>query len=151
MEELLDLLNRKDTLTDQKDKDRLKELMGGIGYLHNEEIRTTLLKEYGGTWPPLEEDISSKVNKGNLYVQAYVAVAKNGKYDGKIIYAGKSDVTKGTEPWNAYAIYNPANDTWYKRIDNRPENLAGLYHAEPGEVDKIITSLSDTNKWTPIN
>lgn len=163
MDEVLDLFNKPSRT--EEETERLKELLanprGLVNYLSNSNIRTRMLEEFGGEWPELEAEIAANTTvskKDKLYVQPYISV-KNGKYGGTLIYASMSSGKSGRQPWEAYAIYNPNDNKWYKPVagntyteGKQTYNVDRLYkEAHEDTVESILASLNDTTQWTPIN
>ena len=153
MDEVLDLFNKPSRT--EEETERLKELLanpeGKVHYLNNTNIRTRMLEEFGGSWPELETEIASQtgVAKGTkLYVQPYVTSNDKKKAE-TLIYASTSPNNSG-RPWYAYAIYNPNDNKWYKPVMGGKE-ISGLRDSNVLTVKQIMSELSDTNKWTPID
>lgn len=156
MDKIIEMRN-KEKLTPEE-IELLSKLLGNnlnnISYISNDNIRKVLIKEYEGTWPKLEDEIIAKsqhLQKRELYVQPYVSV-KNSKYEGTLIYAGKAPNNNVGGKWEAYAIYNPTNDTWYEHIDGSYYDVNKLYaNNSKDTVESILASLNDTTQWIPIN
>lgn len=146
---------KNDSSLSTAEKNKLLEafVSAANGHVSNDSIRAKFFEEYGDKWPELETEILEKsVNlKGKtLYVQPY-AVMTGQDVEKVLIYAGDKALNSSSGKWNASAIYNPDDNTWYERVDGK---AYGMYALGPGRnpeaLNTLMEELQDPNIWTPI-
>lgn len=115
----------------------------------NDTYREELIKQFGESrWPALSDSLMEVVkgqlgSNTTLVEMPYATFGKdsNGSLDGGVyVYAAASDGTlsdKGS--WNAYLIYSPYSETWYKTTKINYGKLAA--HNIAGKKDYTIQEM----------
>lgn len=147
-----DVYERMLKFTDEYSIDEIKKMFNKAGIatnsITNDKIRQYLLKEvYGGQWPKVDKSQFGSSYPGDLYAQSYVNLKttslENASKENIVAYIGPNSNDASGKNWEAYFIYDPESQKWYK------EPNGNLYRIMDRDWNTIKANTIDKG-WIPV-